>query len=111
MSSADDFVKTAPKTLSEHNTLAFEREVLGFYFSGHPLLSVKAQLKATATHESGLFGPHARPVRLAGMISKMRKMVRRRPGEPWIIITLEDPDRRRRGALLPEGLRVRRSRS
>ncbi|MEK7234289.1 MAG: DNA polymerase III subunit alpha [Elusimicrobiota bacterium] len=88
MSSADDFVI---KPLSEHNTLAFEREVLGFYFSGHPLLSVKAQLKATATHEvSGLSPAHTAPVRLAGMISKMRKMVSKKTGEPWIIITLED---------------------
>ncbi len=79
------------KPLSEHDTLTFEREVLGFYFSGHPLLSVKAQLKATATHEvSQLVPAITTPVRLAGMISKMRKMVSKKTGEPWIIITVED---------------------
>ncbi len=79
------------KSLSEHDTLAFEREVLGFYFSGHPLLSVKAQLKAVATHEVSRLTPEiTTPVRLAGMISKMRKMVSKKTGEPWVIITLED---------------------
>lgn len=79
------------KPLSEHDTLTFEREVLGFYFSGHPLLSVKAQLKATATHEVSQLAPSiTTPVRLAGMISKMRKMVSKKTGEPWIIITVED---------------------
>ena len=79
------------KPLSEHDTLAFEREVLGFYFSGHPLLSVKAQLKASATHEISQLTPAiTTPVRLAGMISKMRKMVSKKTGEPWVIITIED---------------------
>ncbi len=82
---------TLIKPLSEHDTLAFEREVLGFYFSGHPLLSVKAQLKAAATHEVSQLTPATTtPVRLAGMISKMRKMVSKKTGEPWVIITLED---------------------
>jgi DNA polymerase-3 subunit alpha len=79
------------KPLTEHDTLTFEREVLGFYFSGHPLMSVKAQLKATATHEISQLAPSiTQPVRLAGMISKMRKMVSKKTGEPWVIITLED---------------------
>ncbi|MFI5363145.1 MAG: DNA polymerase III subunit alpha [Elusimicrobiota bacterium] len=79
------------KPLSEHDTLTFEREVLGFYFSGHPLLSVKAQLKAAATHEVSQLTPAVTtPVRVAGMISKMRKMISKKTGEPWVICTLED---------------------
>ncbi|OGR47522.1 MAG: DNA polymerase III subunit alpha [Elusimicrobia bacterium GWA2_66_18] len=79
------------KPLSEHDTLAFEREVLGFYFSGHPLLSVKMQLKAAATHEISALAPTINtPVRLAGMISRTRKMVSKKTGEPWVICTLED---------------------
>ncbi len=81
----------AVKPLSEHDTLAFEREVLGFYFSGHPLLSVKPQLKAAATHEVSQLTPAiTTPVRLAGMISRTRKMVSKKTGEPWVICTLED---------------------
>jgi DNA polymerase-3 subunit alpha len=79
------------KPLSEHDTLAFEREVLGFYFSGHPLLSVKPQLKAAASHEvSQLNASVTATVRLAGMISKTRKMISKKTGEPWVICTLED---------------------
>ncbi|MDE2491882.1 MAG: DNA polymerase III subunit alpha [Elusimicrobia bacterium] len=81
----------AAKPLSEHDTLAFEREVLGFYISGHPLTSVKAQLRAAATHEiSSLTPAITEPVRLAGMISKIRKMISKKTGEPWVICTLED---------------------
>jgi DNA polymerase-3 subunit alpha len=79
------------KPLSEHDTLAFEREVLGFYISGHPLLAVKAQLRAAATHEVNQLLPSVTvPVRVAGMISKIRKMVSKKTGEPWVIVTLED---------------------
>ncbi len=79
------------KPLSEHDTLTFEREVLGFYFSGHPLLGVKAQLKAAATHEVSQLTPAVTvPVRVSGMISKTRKMVSKKTGEPWVIVTLED---------------------
>jgi len=88
---AEGGADAAVKPLSEHDTLAFEREVLGFYFSGHPLLGVKMQLKAAATHEaSQLNASITTPVRLAGMISKTRKMVSKKTGEPWIICTLED---------------------
>ena len=81
----------AVKPLSEHDTLAFEREVLGFYMSGHPLLGVKAQLRAVATHEAAQLTPAVTvPVRLAGMISKIRKMISKKTGEPWVICTLED---------------------
>ena len=79
------------KPLSEHDTLAFEREVLGFYFSGHPLLGVKAQLKASATHEISALTPAVTAtVRVSGMISKLRKMISKKTGEPWAICTLED---------------------
>ncbi len=81
----------AIKPLSEHDTLAFEREVLGFYISGHPLTSVKAQLKACATHEISELTPEiTAPVRVSGMISKLRKMISKKTGEPWVICTLED---------------------
>jgi DNA polymerase-3 subunit alpha len=79
------------KPLSEHDTLTFEREVLGFYFSGHPLMAIKAQLKASATHEISQCTPAVTvPVRVSGMISKMRKMISKKTGEPWVIVTLED---------------------
>lgn len=86
---ADPYAQIKP--LSEHDTLTFEREVLGFYFSGHPLLGVKAQLKASATHEVSQLNPSVTvPVRVSGMISKIRKMVSKKTGEPWVIVTLED---------------------
>jgi DNA polymerase-3 subunit alpha len=79
------------KPLSEHDVLGFEREVLGFYLSGHPLLGIKTQLKAAASHEiSALNASVTTPVRLSGMISAMRKMVSKKTGEPWVRCELED---------------------
>ncbi|MDD5655787.1 MAG: DNA polymerase III subunit alpha, partial [Elusimicrobia bacterium] len=77
--------------LHEHDVLAFEKEVLGFYFSGHPLLAVKALLRAAATHEiAGLAPEISAPVRLAGMISQIKRMVTKEEGKQWARCAFED---------------------
>ena len=77
--------------LHEHDVLAFEKEVLGFYFSGHPLLGVRSLLRAAATHEiSGLSVEITKPVRLAGMISQVKRMVTKKDGKQYAKGVLED---------------------
>ena len=68
-----------------------EKEVLGFYFSGHPLLSVRALLRVAATHEiSALKSDISGPVRLAGMLSQVKRMTTKKKGEPWARCLFED---------------------
>jgi len=55
--------------------LAYEREVLGFYFSGHPLEGVAEELRRyTTTDTSGLLRfPPRSTVRLGGMVEDLRE--------------------------------------
>ena len=79
------------KPLSEHDVLSFEKEVLGFYFSGHPLLGVKDRLKCVATHEvSKLNAEITTPVRVAGLVTQVKRMVTKAKGEQWARAVLED---------------------
>ena len=82
---------TAVPALHEHDVLAFEKEVLGFYFSGHPLLSVKELLRVAASHEIvQLTAEITKPVRLAGMISQVKRMVTKEEGKQWAKCIFED---------------------
>ena len=77
--------------LSDHDVLKFEKEVLGFYFSGHPLVDVKDKLKAVSTHEiASLSSDIQGLVRVAGMINQVKRMVTKSKGEQWARATLED---------------------
>ncbi|MBI3299961.1 MAG: DNA polymerase III subunit alpha [Elusimicrobia bacterium] len=92
----------------EHDLLKAEREVLGFYMSGHPLVRCKDLLAAVATHTiaalslaapkadevaaalPGRGGRDAQPrVRLAGMIATVKKVITRK-GDPMARCVLED---------------------
>ena len=78
--------------LTEHDLLKNEKEVLGFYFSGHPLLGVKEQLACAATHLIEQLTPEVTttPIRVAGMISQVKRMVTKSKGEQWARCVLED---------------------
>jgi DNA polymerase-3 subunit alpha len=77
--------------LHEHDLLKAEKDVLGFYLSGHPLLRHKESLKALSTHSISELGPAiSTTVRLAGMMTQIRRMTTREGGEPWARVVLED---------------------
>jgi DNA polymerase-3 subunit alpha len=75
----------------EHKLLAYEKETLGFYISGHPLAKFASRLEELAARraESLEEGSHGEEVRLAGLVSGVRHM-RSRKGDRWAIVTLED---------------------
>jgi DNA polymerase-3 subunit alpha len=68
-----------------------EKEVLGFYISGHPLDKVRAQLAALAHQTAaGLADePHGRTVTLAGVVTAVRGL-RDKRGNDMAFFTLED---------------------
>ncbi|MFH1726132.1 MAG: DNA polymerase III subunit alpha [Elusimicrobiota bacterium] len=74
----------------EHDLLKHEREVLGFYLSGHPLVRYKELLGCVATHPIGALDESAsKHVRLAGMIAQVKKVITRK-GDPMARGVLED---------------------
>ncbi|MFH1618466.1 MAG: DNA polymerase III subunit alpha [bacterium] len=77
--------------LSEHVLLKDEREVLGFYLSGHPLGRLQRQLEMIATHPiDKIPAGSGSMVRLAGMITQVKKMVSKKSNQPWARVEFED---------------------
>ncbi|RDI67543.1 DNA polymerase-3 subunit alpha [Nocardia pseudobrasiliensis] len=71
--------------------LAFEREMLGLYVSGHPLDTVAAALSARCDTALSTIGelPHGRRILVGGIVAAVDRRITKR-GEPWAIIRLED---------------------
>lgn len=88
----DDAAAQKARPLAEHELLQYEKEVLGFYFSGHPLGRYKRHLAMLASHpvETVLSGKVSNTVRLAGMIIQVKKMQSKKTNEPWAKFEFED---------------------
>ncbi|OQA89598.1 MAG: DNA polymerase III subunit alpha [Elusimicrobia bacterium ADurb.Bin231] len=75
----------------EHQLLAFEKEVLGFYLSGHPLARYASELKIYA--KTGISeikkNSFSVNVRIAGIIANLRKMISKKK-EQYARFKLED---------------------
>ncbi|MBI4052100.1 MAG: hypothetical protein HY400_06305, partial [Elusimicrobia bacterium] len=80
-----------PSSLSDHELLKFEREVLGFYLSGHPLQRYRGAMACVVSHTCATLSQHlAGTIRIAGMITGVKRLVTRAKGEPWARASLED---------------------
>jgi DNA polymerase III subunit alpha len=75
---------------SEHELLANEKEVLGFYISGHPLARYRKEIKAYTSHTLENL-PENSFVRVAGMIVNVKKVVTKN-GQAMCRFKLEDLD-------------------
>ena len=75
----------------EAERLAGEKEVLGFYVTGHPLEKYLPHLAGTARHDSSSLDEveHEAPVTLAGILTGLRVRPSRK-GDLWASATLED---------------------
>ena len=77
--------------------LKFEKELLGFYITSHPLTDQQVTVErfTTASTKEALAMSEGTEVTIGGMISRSSKKVAksgRSAGMPWAIITLEDLD-------------------
>lgn len=71
--------------------LQFERKLLGFYFSGHPMDKYrpvwKQAVRTDLSHPDQI--PLGKPVNLLGMVQQIRSIVTRK-GDPMAFVTIED---------------------
>jgi DNA polymerase-3 subunit alpha len=78
---------------SQSELLNFEREYLGFYFSGHPLEAFEEEMRelSTVSVEDLLHGEE-RPaaVRLGVIVSKVDVLLSKRDKRPWARLLIED---------------------
>lgn len=75
---------------SERELLANEKEVLGFYLSGHPLARFQSELNLFTTHRLDNLPSGNAGVRIAGMIGSVRRMVTKAKKEPYARCRFED---------------------
>ena len=77
---------------SEHELLSCEKEVLGFYLSGHPLARFQSELNLFSSHRLNKLPGSGATVRVAGMLSNVRRMVTKAKKEPYARCRFEDLD-------------------
>lgn len=72
--------------------LAFEKEILGFYLSGHPLDQYQVEIKEFTDYSTDKIqhAPDGEEIRLVGMISAIKLTFTRKSNERMAIIRLED---------------------
>ena len=77
---------------SQHELLAHEKELLGFYVTGHPLTPLVPLLeKYSLTNTAGLAAlPNRSLTRIGGMIAAATHGFSKKSGKPYSMVTLED---------------------
>ena len=73
-----------------HEKLAFEKELLGFYVSGHPMNNFAGLAEAIDTFavDEILAQPDRTEFRLCGIASNLAKKLSKRDNRPWVAFTL-----------------------
>ncbi|MFH1407093.1 MAG: DNA polymerase III subunit alpha [Candidatus Omnitrophota bacterium] len=80
------------KEWPETQLLAFEKEMLGFYVTGHPLAKYERTLRTYASTSSAKLAhcQDGEEVTIGGIIAKAKHTVTKRTSEKMAIVTLED---------------------
>jgi DNA polymerase-3 subunit alpha len=77
--------------LSEGERLTKEKEILGFYISGHPLEPVRAECELFATHTVAQLGSWTpEPMTLGVVVTAIKRQVSKRSGAEFARLTVED---------------------
>jgi DNA polymerase III subunit alpha len=76
----------------QHDLLAHEKELLGFYVTGHPLTPFAPLLQKYSLHKtSDLAKLASRSVtRIGGLVAGVQQGVSKKSGKPYAMLTLED---------------------
>ncbi|HEX6051598.1 MAG TPA: DNA polymerase III subunit alpha, partial [Gemmatimonadaceae bacterium] len=76
---------------SESERLSKEKEILGFYISGHPLEPYRLECELFATHTVSQLGTWtADPVALGVVITAVKRQISKRSGSEFARLTVED---------------------
>jgi DNA polymerase-3 subunit alpha len=88
----------AERRLTAANRLQFEKELLGFYISGHPLNAYEGLTEALDTYAASALAlqPDRTEFRLCGIPGDVAKKLSKRDNRPWAAFTLAT-----RGASVP----------
>jgi DNA polymerase-3 subunit alpha len=76
----------------QHELLAYEKELLGFYVTGHPLTPYVPLLKKYALANTAQLAelPNRSMTRIGGLIAAVQNGISKKSGKPYSMVTLED---------------------
>jgi DNA polymerase-3 subunit alpha len=76
----------------QHELLAHERDLLGFFLTGHPLTPLAPLLERFCLHNSTTAKalPPRTMTRIGGMIDTVQQGLSKKSGKPYAMVTLED---------------------
>jgi DNA polymerase-3 subunit alpha len=76
----------------QHQLLAHEKELLGFYVTGHPLTPYAPILEKYALHNTSQLASlsNRAMTRIGGLVVEAQKGVSKKSGKPYVLVTLED---------------------
>ncbi|MFI5311754.1 MAG: DNA polymerase III subunit alpha [Gemmatimonadales bacterium] len=77
--------------MTEHERLTKEKEILGFYISGHPLEPFRAECELLATHTVAQLGAWTeQPMSIAVVVTAIKRQVAKKSGSEFARLTVED---------------------
>jgi DNA polymerase-3 subunit alpha len=76
----------------QHELLAHEKELLGFYVTGHPLTPYAPILEKYTTHDTSQLAQLANRemTRIGGLVVDVQKGISKKTSKPYAMVTLED---------------------
>ena len=76
---------------TEHERLAREKAVLGFFISGHPLAKYRAEVELFGTHTTASLSQWSdRKVRVAAVVTAVKRQISKKSGAEYARLALED---------------------
>jgi len=90
-----ELVPDSRNAMPPHEKWRHEKELLGFYVTGHPLELYDSLLEAIQSPPENRFGEyvHATPFRLCGILQQLQKRFTQRDQRPWASFGLETRER------------------
>ena len=77
--------------LTEHERLTREKEIIGFYISGHPLEPYRAECELLATHTVATLGAWTdQPLAIAVVVTGIKKQLSKKSGSEFARLGVED---------------------
>ena len=94
----EDKAKPAPEAVNllpewpQHELLAHEKELLGFYVTGHPLTPYASILEKYCLNTTANLAelPNRSLTRIGGLIAAAQHSISKKSGKPYSMVTLED---------------------
>jgi DNA polymerase-3 subunit alpha len=76
---------------TETERLAKEKEIIGFFISGHPLERFRAIVQVVGTRTTATLGEwDERPVAVAAVVTALKRQISKKTGKEYARLTLED---------------------